>query len=132
MGAAIAIRAEVFRDLGGFWETMYAEEQDLAFRVGERGLRVRFEPSVTVMHVGNHSLAQQWSDPERAVRVAHAELTFLSAHYGRPRAVAIRAITGTAYLGRALALRLLGRPERAAIYAAMARVYRRGAASPMS
>ncbi|HMJ95169.1 MAG TPA: glycosyltransferase family 2 protein [Thermoleophilaceae bacterium] len=132
MGAAIAIRAELFRELGGFWENMYAEEQDLAYRTQERGLRVRFERSATVMHIGNHSLAQQWSDAERATRVAQAELAFLHAHYGRVHGGAIRAITGTAYAGRAIVLRLLGRRARARVYAAMAQVYARGVASHMS
>jgi GT2 family glycosyltransferase len=132
MGAALAIRADLFRELGGFWETTYAEEQDLAYRAQERGLRVRFEHSASVMHIGNHSLAQQWSDAVRAARVAQAELAFLKAHYGRARAAAIRAVTGTAYAGRALAFRLLGRRPRARVYAAMARVYMRGATSHMS
>jgi GT2 family glycosyltransferase len=132
MGAAVAIRAEVFREIGGFWETLYAEEQDLAYRVQARGLRVRFEPSATVMHIGNYSLGQRWSDAERAARVASAELAFLRAHYRGARAVTIRAITGLAYAGRALVLRLLRRRGRARIYAAMARIYARGATSHMS
>jgi len=131
MGAAIAIRADLFRELGGFWETTYAEEQDLAYRARERGLQVRFERSATVMHIGNHSLAQQWSDLERAEHVARAELAFLDAHYGRGRAGAIRFLTGLGYAGRALVLGLLGR-RRASVYAAMARVYARGVASHMS
>jgi GT2 family glycosyltransferase len=132
MGAAIAIRADLFRELGGFWETTYAEEQDLAYRVQERGLRVRFERSAKVMHIGNHSLAQQWSDAERARRVARAELAFLRAHYGGVRRAAIRAITGLAYAGRALVLRSLGHRDRASVYAAMARVYARGVTSHRS
>jgi GT2 family glycosyltransferase len=124
-GAAIAIRADLFRELGGFWETMYAEEQDLAYRAQQRGLSVRFERQATVMHIGNHSLAQRWSDAERAARVARAELTFLNKHYRRARAVAIRAITGTAYAGRALLLTILRRPGRARVYRAMAREYMR-------
>jgi GT2 family glycosyltransferase len=131
MGAAIAIRADLFRELGGFWETTYAEEQDLAYRAGARGLRVRFLRSATVMHVGNHSLAQQWSDAERAEHVARAELAFLDAHYGRVRAAVIRFLTGLGYAGRALMLGLLGR-RRARVYAAMTRVYTRGVASHMS
>jgi N-acetylglucosaminyl-diphospho-decaprenol L-rhamnosyltransferase len=125
MGAAIAIRADLFRELGGFWETMYAEEQDLAYRVREHGLQIRFERSATVMHIGNHSVAQQWSDAERAARVADAELAFLAAHYGPIRAAAIRAITWVAYAGRARVLGALGHPERAAVYSAMAKTYRR-------
>jgi GT2 family glycosyltransferase len=125
MGAALAIRADVFRDLGGFWPTMYAEEQDLAYRAQQRGLRVRFESDTSVMHVGNHSNAQRWSERERAGRVAGAELEFLRAHYGRGRAAAIRAVSGAAYASRAVVLAALGRRDRAAVYRDMARVYRR-------
>jgi GT2 family glycosyltransferase len=130
MGAAIAVRADVFRKLGGFWETMYAEEQDLAYRAQKRGLRVRFERSATVMHIGNHSAAQRWSDAERAAQVAAAELAFLATHYARARAVAIRVITGAAYASRAAILARLGRSGRAAIYRAMAEVYGGRRSSP--
>jgi N-acetylglucosaminyl-diphospho-decaprenol L-rhamnosyltransferase len=123
MGAAIATRADLFRELGGFWSTMYAEDQDFAYRVQKRGLRVRFEPSAKVMHVGNHSLSQRWSSAERAERVARAELEFLRTHRGRLARAAIRAIVGTGYALRALAHALLGRESAAAVYRAMARVY---------
>jgi GT2 family glycosyltransferase len=123
MGAAIATRAALFRELGGFWSTMYAEDQDFAYRLRERGLRIRFEPSVKVMHVGNHSLSKRWSDSERAEQVARAELVFLRTHRGRPARAAIRAIVGSGYALRALAHRLLGRDRTAAVYRAMTRVY---------
>lgn len=132
MGAALAIRADVFHELGGFWQTMYAEEEDLAYRAQQRGLRVRFESAACVMHVGNHSFAQRWSERERAARVAGAELQFLRAHYGRGRAAAIRALSGAAYAGRAVVLAALGRRGRAAIYRDMARMYRRGGLSDRS
>jgi GT2 family glycosyltransferase len=125
VGAALAIRAEVFRDLGGFWPSLYAEDQDLAFRAQRRGLRVRFEPAARVMHVGNQSFGQRQSDAERAERVAAAELRFLRAHYAPPRAAAIRAIVGAGYAGRALLHRAAGRRERAKEYASMSRVYAR-------
>ena len=124
-GAAIALRADVFRELGGFWPTMYAEEEDLAFRARSRGLRVRFEPSARVMHVGNQSLAQRWSDVERAAVVANADLAFLAKHYSRPRAATIRAITGAGYAARVAAHRAVGRRDRAEVFRAMARVYAR-------
>jgi GT2 family glycosyltransferase len=123
MGAALAVRADVFRELGGFWPTMYAEDQDLAYRAQQLGLRVRFESSARVIHLGNHSNAQRWADDERAARVAVAERAFLRAHYGRPRAAAIRTIVGAGYAARALAHALLGRPQRSRVYRAMARVY---------
>jgi GT2 family glycosyltransferase len=125
-GAAIAMRADVFRALGGFWPTTYGEEEDLAYRARAAGLRVRFEPAIRVMHVGNHSFAQRWSAAERAARVAGAELTFLRTHYSRPRATAIRAVAWLGYAGRAVVHRALGRRERSAIFAAMALKYASG------
>jgi GT2 family glycosyltransferase len=126
MGAALAIRADVFRRLRGFWPTMYAEDEDLAFRAQELGLRVRFDNAAKVMHVGNHSNTQRWSSPTRAARVAAAELSFLYAHYPRPRATAIRLITGAAYGARAITHTALRRAQPASVYRAMARVYARG------
>jgi GT2 family glycosyltransferase len=129
MGAAIAVRADVFRELGGFWPNMYGEDADIAYRAQERGLRVRFDPSATVMHVGNHSVSQKWTDAERGQRVASAEVAFLETHYGRARRVAIRAMATATYGARAVALALLRRRARAAVYRAMAGVYAGGAAS---
>lgn len=124
MGAAVAIRAELFAEAGGFWPTMYAEDTDLAYRLQRRGLRVRYEPSVRVMHIGNHSLAKRWDPAQRAERVASAEVAFIGTHFGRGRAAAIRAITLAGLSARAAAHGLLGRRERAGVYRAMARVYR--------
>jgi GT2 family glycosyltransferase len=129
MGAAVAVRADVFDELGGFWPNMYGEDADIAYRAQQRGLRVRFDPSATVMHVGNYSLSKKWTDVERAKRVARAELAFLEAHYGRARRVAIRAIATAAYGARAAALALLRRRAQAAVYRAIAGVYAGGAAS---
>jgi N-acetylglucosaminyl-diphospho-decaprenol L-rhamnosyltransferase len=126
MGAALAVRAAVFHEVGGFWPMMYGEDEDLAYRFQQRGLRVRFDDSARVMHLGNHSGAQRWSSPERAERIAATELEFLRVHYRRPRAAAIRLITGAAYAARWLVLKLLRRRGRAAVYRAMARVYASG------
>jgi GT2 family glycosyltransferase len=131
MGAALAARTDVFRELGGFWPHLYGEDVDLAYRVRRRGLRVRFESRAKVMHVGNHSISQRWSDPERAGRVARSEVAFLETHYARPRVLAIRAITAAGYGARAVAHALLGRRPRAAVYRSMAAVYlSRRAAEP--
>lgn len=125
MGAAVAIRAEVFREVGGFWPTLYGEEEDLAYRIRRRGLQVRFEPDVEVMHVGNHSIAQQLDDRGRAAAVAEAELNFVERHYSRPRALAIRVLIGAGYAGRAAVLSLIGRRQRAATYRTMTAIYAR-------
>jgi GT2 family glycosyltransferase len=126
LGAAMAIRTDLFRELGGFWLETYSEESELAWRVQQRGLRVRYERSTRLMHLGNHSLGKKWSVPGRAAVIARAELAFLRAHYGRARRVAIRAISAAGYAARTVAHALLGHRQEAAIYRAMARVYARG------
>ncbi len=52
-GAALFIRASLFRRLGGFDETMfmYFEDKDLCKRSRDAGYRVVFDPSFTIMHV---------------------------------------------------------------------------------
>jgi GT2 family glycosyltransferase len=123
LGAALAIRADVFHAVGGFWRTVYAEEQDIGYRVRRHGYRVVFDPSTRVMHIGNHSFAQRWSDAERAAIVARAELAFLDEHYPRGRRALIRAILWCGWQARAVGLRVLRRPARAAVYASLAREY---------
>lgn len=51
-GAALAIRASLFRQLGGFDEgyRMYFEDVDLCLRVREAGFRIRYDPSITLIH----------------------------------------------------------------------------------
>jgi N-acetylglucosaminyl-diphospho-decaprenol L-rhamnosyltransferase len=123
LGAMLAIRTDLFRELGGLWSTEYAEDQDLAYRVQQRGLAVRFVEPARVMHIGNFTLGQHRTDAQRAARVAEAELAFLCAYYSRPRAAVIRALVWVGYAGRALVHRLAGRAPRAAVFRAMAHVY---------
>jgi N-acetylglucosaminyl-diphospho-decaprenol L-rhamnosyltransferase len=123
MGAALAVRADVFHDLGGFWPTFYGEEIDLAYRARQRGLRARFESSANVLHIGSHSASQRFDDSERAARRAKSELAFLHAHYGRVRRAAIRGIGMLTYGSRAVAHALLGHRGRAAVFRAMGAVY---------
>jgi GT2 family glycosyltransferase len=51
-GAAFAIRAGLFRELGGFTEKLflYQEDLELCWRVRLRGLRVVVDPDATVLH----------------------------------------------------------------------------------
>lgn len=53
-GACVALRRDVLAQIGGFDERffMYYEDMDLCRRVRNRGLDVRFEPSVSVTHIG--------------------------------------------------------------------------------
>ena len=132
MGAAFAIRADVFWRLGGLWLVRYAEETELAYRVRRAGLRVRFDNSATVTHIGNFSFGQRWSEPERQAKIAKAELALLRSHYPRLRATAIRTIMLGGYSGRVVVHRLLRRPAKAAVYREMTRVYAAPAPTPGS
>jgi N-acetylglucosaminyl-diphospho-decaprenol L-rhamnosyltransferase len=127
VGAALSLRADLFRAVGGFWPIQYGEEADLARKVQDRGYTVRFVHDVRVMHVGNVSNQQRFSSPERAGRAARAEVAYLDRHVGGLRAAAIRSIVGAGHAGRAAVLGLLREPERAAVYRSMADVYLRGA-----
>jgi GT2 family glycosyltransferase len=123
LGAALAIPADVFHRLGGFWSTEYAEDEDLAFRVQRLGLKVRFEPAAQVVHVGNFTLGQHRNDVQRGAKVAAAELAFLRTHYSRPRAAAIRTIVRAGYAARGVVHGLLGNAPKAELFRTMAREY---------
>ena len=125
VGAALSVRADVFRAVGGFWPIQYGEEADLARKVQDRGYTVRFVHDVSVMHVGNVSNQQRFSAPARAGRAARAEVAYLDRHVGGVHAAAIRSIVGAGHAGRAAVLGLLGERERAAVYRSMAGVYLR-------
>jgi GT2 family glycosyltransferase len=52
-GACIMLRSEVFRELNGFdarYAPAYYEDTDLAFRVREAGLKVRYQPAARIIH----------------------------------------------------------------------------------
>jgi len=52
--AALMVRADLWREVGGFDERylpMYYEDADLCFEARERGLRVLYEPAAVVVHI---------------------------------------------------------------------------------
>ncbi|MDG5765849.1 glycosyltransferase family 2 protein [Balneolales bacterium ANBcel1] len=57
-GAALAIRADLFEELGGFDESFefHMEEIDLCWRLRNRGYRVSYCPDSVVYHLGGGSL----------------------------------------------------------------------------
>ena len=58
-GACLVIRAEAFRNSGGFDEDFFAhmEEIDLCWRLKNQGWKIGFEPGSTVYHVGGATLS---------------------------------------------------------------------------
>lgn len=62
-GAALMIRADVFREVGGFDPEyfMYFEESDLCKRVASLGFRSRYIPSAKVLHfISQSSRSRPW------------------------------------------------------------------------
>ncbi|NGP76513.1 glycosyltransferase family 2 protein [Balneolaceae bacterium YR4-1] len=57
-GAALAIRKEVFEEMGGFDEDFefHMEEIDLCWRIWNEGLKVRYCPKSVVYHLGGGSM----------------------------------------------------------------------------
>lgn len=65
-GAALAIRSELWRQVGGFspeFSPAYYEDTDLAFKVRQAGLKVRYAPLARVIH---HEGISNGSDTEAA------------------------------------------------------------------
>jgi GT2 family glycosyltransferase len=80
-GAAMAIRGDVFRELGGFTDElfMYQEDLELAWRVRLRGLRIVLVPDADVYHDYEYG-----RNPRKHYLLERNRLVFvLSAYSGR-------------------------------------------------
>ncbi len=118
-GACFAIRADVFRDLGGFDEDyfLYAEEVDLCYRATQTGWRIGYAAQPKVRHAGFGSQAGV-SPLEREVRICHGREIFYRKHYppellpALHRAIVLESFTKRSLLGLLRPL-LPGQSERA-------------------
>lgn len=56
-GSCMAMRKEVFNELGGFDDGyfMYMEDVDVGYRLGKRGYKVLYVPEVSITHIGGES-----------------------------------------------------------------------------
>ncbi len=76
-GAALAIRAETFRELGGFTDELflYQEDLDLGWRARLRGLRIVMTPAADVYHdydFGRHARKNYFLERNRLIFVSGA------------------------------------------------------------
>jgi N-acetylglucosaminyl-diphospho-decaprenol L-rhamnosyltransferase len=80
-GAALAIRCDAFRAVGGFDESffMYFEDADLCYRLTRAGWEIHFAPVATVVHAGAASTSQY--PTEMAVRLFDSTVQFYRRHY---------------------------------------------------
>lgn len=73
-GAAIAIRRDLFEQLGGFdplYAPAYYEDTDLAMRVRQQGLKVRYQPASVVVHHEGATSGTDLSSGVKAYQVAN-------------------------------------------------------------
>ncbi len=68
-GAAVMVKREVNEEIGGWDEAyfLHFEDIDLGYRIGRAGYSNVFEPLVTVVHSGGHSLKKHSVMAERAM-----------------------------------------------------------------
>jgi GT2 family glycosyltransferase len=84
-GACMAMRREVFDEIGGFDEAifLYGEDMDLCRRIHETGRDVILDTRILVPHSGNESGKQAFDPRGRAVLVLQANYRFLVRFHSR-------------------------------------------------
>jgi GT2 family glycosyltransferase len=104
-GSAFAMRAEAFRELGGFAEELflYQEDLELSWRARLAGLRVVIEPAATVSHAYHYDPL----DPQKHYWLERNRLVFvLTAYSGR-----LLVLLAPVLLGAEVGLALLARRD---------------------
>ncbi len=102
VGAVMAVRTGVFRELGGFDEDyfFYHEETDLQYRMKKAGWEIWLIPSSRVIHLEGAS-AKRLFGGETYLRYIPAKLRFLSKHAGAGSRAAFRGWMSALMLWRA-------------------------------
>jgi hypothetical protein len=82
-GAAVLLRTEAFRAVGGFDERffLYAEDVDLCYRLSRAGWQVLYDPSVSLTHVGSGSAEAGGAEDDR--RRWQAVALYAVLHFGK-------------------------------------------------
>ena len=92
-GASILVRADFWRDVGGFderFKVAYCEDSDLAMTARARGLTVRYEPKSEVVHFEHQSYKDQEDVGPKALQLHNTALLLekwgdvLLSDHGRP------------------------------------------------
>ena len=66
-GAAILVRRQVIKEVGGFDEQfhMYGEDNEWCLRIARGGWKLVFQPAAVILHHGAQSSLQRWSNLEK-------------------------------------------------------------------
>ena len=83
-GALLLVRRGAWDAIGGFdaEQWMYAEDIDLAWRLRERGLRVRYEPAARVKHAVSAATTKAFGDAGREQRHIAASYAWMMRRQG--------------------------------------------------
>jgi GT2 family glycosyltransferase len=87
-GACMMIRAQLFRDLGGFDENifMYADDVDLCYRVYTDGWQIYYNADATIYHYAGSSSRKRDYRFFSTIMQRESNRYFLQKHFGRARA----------------------------------------------
>ena len=132
-GTCLAIRRDVFLDVGGFDEHyfLYQEDMDLGRRLHSRGFRQVFRGDIRVRHAAGGSSPTERSERRWSLR-GGALASYLKAINSPGRALAIRAILGTGFALRGAIFLALRDATRAQEMWTYTRMLRGREASPVS
>lgn len=127
IGAVVLVRAAAWAQLGGFDErnVIYAEDQDLFWRLRRLGWRSRFVADAEFVHVGGASTSLRWDAAGRAERVAASERALVRENLAAPSARTTIGLMAAGAAGRSLYWGARGDSARAKEQLAWARGYLR-------
>jgi GT2 family glycosyltransferase len=116
-GAVMALRGEVWKQLGGINERtfMYAEDIDLFWRVRELGWDAWFEADSEFVHLGNTSNSTRWNLAQRAEVIGSAERLMLKDHLSPASWRFVIATTRAGHLARCVVHRGTRNEDAAAV-----------------
>lgn len=101
-GAAVMIRAEVFRQVGlldeGFF--MYYEDTDLFYRIAAAGFQLLYLPTAEIIHYGERSSRQV--SAQKRLLILRSLFYFFRKHYGKTKTALYALVFKPAYLLRIL------------------------------
>jgi len=121
-GTFMAVRADLFRQLGGFDARyfVYGEDMDLCHRAGRLGARTIHVPAARAVHGRNVSAAQRYGRGREA-EVVKGEMRFYAARGGPGALRRFRAVATCKFGLKTALAAVLGRPQAVATYGAVVR-----------
>jgi GT2 family glycosyltransferase len=124
-GACMLVNARMMAELGGFDEDffLYHEEVALCRSARDRGWRVEYDPSLSVIH--RHPLQDRPVSPKMRVVIRHSKLLYFRKHTPRWQFLALAWAVGLEAAARGAWAALGGRPAERRAWGAIGRIARR-------